>query len=77
MSFSMEHFLFSHQEKSLFKSVLHPLQLLFSEHKQHASPHLAIPNSFSYFYYILNKWIKESSSIRESYYDGDNTNNCA
>ena len=44
-SFAIEHFLFSQKSLSgqLFES--HPLHPIFSEHKQHARPHLAIPSS--------------------------------
>ena len=41
----MEHFLFSHQALSGQSAELHTLHFVFSEHRQHARPHLAIPNS--------------------------------
>ena len=49
--FSIQHFLFTHhsaslhQERSLNPSNLQPLHSTFSEQRQHARPHLAIPNS--------------------------------
>ncbi len=41
----MEHFLFSHWLQSGQLSASQPLHFIFSEHRQQASPHLAIPNS--------------------------------
>lgn len=65
MSRSSEHFLFSHQALSWQLSELHPPHLSFSEHRQQARPHRAIPNSLFindpsiklsiyYFLYLLS-----------------------